>query len=108
MKNDAIYLQHILEAIGAIEFYLADIDYETFIGNTMAVDAVVRQLEIIGEASKNLSEKFTADNVESPLREAIEMRNFLIHEYFGVNTKIVWETYKNDLPILKEFVESRL
>lgn len=105
MKDDNAYLEHILEAINSIESYLSNLDYETFKNNKMAIDAVVRELEIIGEASNNLSEKFKRYNPEMPHREAIDMRNFLAHEYFGVNTKIVWKTCKNNLPELKKFIE---
>ena len=108
MKNDKTYLEHILNAISKIENYISDSDYEAFKNNNMMVDAVVRELEIIGEASNNLSEEFKRDNPAMPLRNAIDMRNFLAHEYFGVNTKIVWETCKDDLVKLKEFVEERL
>ncbi|PIP26928.1 MAG: hypothetical protein COX30_04620 [Candidatus Moranbacteria bacterium CG23_combo_of_CG06-09_8_20_14_all_39_10] len=108
MKNDNTYLEHILEAINSIESYLGDSDYEDFKNNEMVIDAVVRKLEIIGEASNNLSEKFKRENPEMPHRDAIDMRNFLIHEYFGVNTKIVWKTYKNNLPELKKFIKELL
>lgn len=109
MKNNEVYLNHILQAIGKIEVYLKDIkDYNFFKSNNLVVDAVIRELEIIGEASNNLSEKFKRDNLDVPLRDAIDMRNFLIHEYFGVNTKVIWDTYKNNLPKLKEQVEKYL
>lgn len=108
MKSDTTYLEHILEAINVIESYLGSSDYETFKNNKMTVDAVVRRLEIIGEASNNLSEKFKKDNPEMPHRDAIDMRNFLAHEYFGVNTEIVWKTCKNNLPELKKFIEALL
>jgi len=108
MKSDTTYLEHILEAINAIESYLGNFDYEKFKDNKMVIDAVIRELEIIGEASNNLSEKFKKDNPEMPHRDAIDMRNLLIHEYFGVNTKIVWKTCKNNLPELKKFIEALL
>lgn len=72
----------------------------------MMIDAVVRELEIIGEAAKNLSEDFRRKYPKFPLRESADMRNFLIHEYFGVNSKIVWNTCKNDLPDLKKQTEN--
>ncbi len=108
MKSDTAYLEHILEAITTIEVYLKDVSCEEFEGNKMIIDAVIRELEIIGEASNNLSDKFIKDNPAFPAREAIDMRNFLTHEYFGVNTKIVWETCKNDLSVLKSFLKSFL
>lgn len=108
MKSDTAYLEHILEAITTIDAYLKDVSYEEFENNKMIIDAVIRELEIVGEASNNLSDKFIKDNPEFPARDAIDMRNFLTHEYFGVNTKIVWETCKNDLPGIKEFIQDFL
>ena len=108
MKSDVLYLGHILNAISKIEDYISSSNYETFKNNNMMVDAVVRELEIIGEASNNLSEEFKRKNPEMPLRDAIDMRNFFAHEYFGVNTKVVWDTCKDDLIKLRKFVEERL
>ena len=104
MKNDSIYLRHILEAIEKIERYLADVSYEAFIKNDMMVDAVVRELEIIGQAARNVSIKVKEQHPQIPWNKAIGMRNFLIHEYFGVNRKIIWETCKTDLSILKNLL----
>lgn len=101
MKNDRTYLEHILEAIGKINSYLGDVDFEEFSSNDMMVDAVVRELEIIGEASNNLSGDFLRQNPDILFRDATDMRNILIHEYFGVNKKVVWDTCKKDLPQLE-------
>src|SRR3990172_11279451 len=98
MKSDKVYLEHISDAIKAIEGYIGNMTYEEFKGNKMATDAVIRQLAIVGEAANNLSEEFRKNHPDLPFRDAIDMRNFLIHEYFGVNIKIVWETCKNNLP----------
>ena len=73
MKSDVLYLGHILNAISKIEDYISSSNYETFKNNNMMVDAVVRELEIIGEASNNLSEEFKRKNPEMPLRDAIDM-----------------------------------
>ena len=70
----------------------------------MILDAVVRELEIIGEASNNLSEEFREQYSDILWRRMKDMRNFLIHEYFGGNTKVVWDTCKKNLPELKRFV----
>ena len=105
MKNDKTYLAHILEAIESIEDYIKGITFKQFTANKMMIDAVVRELEIIGEASNNLSNKFREQHNNMLWRQIKDMRNFLIHEYFGVNTKIVWDTCKNDLPQLKTFVK---
>lgn len=106
MKSDKIYLEHILDAIKIIEGYIGEMKYEEFKENKMAVDAVIRELAVIGEAANNLSEEFVKNNTDLPFRDAIDMRNFLIHEYFGVNIKLVWETAKDDLPELKKFIET--
>ncbi|MBU4257136.1 DUF86 domain-containing protein [Patescibacteria group bacterium] len=104
MKNDFVYLKHILESIKQIDNYLRDVDYKSFSKDDMMVNATVRCLEIIGEAVNNLSKEFISRHAEIDFRDIIDMRNFLIHEYFGVNKKIVWDTCKTDLPGLKKIV----
>lgn len=104
MKSDTKYLKHIREAIESIEEYLDATTYEQFTSSKMMIDAVVRELEIIGEASNNLSEEFREQYSDILWRRMKDMRNFLIHEYFGVNLKVVWDTCKNDLPALKTFI----
>ena len=66
------------------------------------------ELEIVGEATNNLSEQLRQSHPEIPWRDAIDMRSFLIHEYFGVRTHVVWDTCKNDVPALKGFLEGVL
>lgn len=108
MKNDQTYLLHILEAIEKIQKYLGEISFEEFSSSDMIVDAVVRELEIIGEASRNLSDDFRDQHSNIPLRDATDMRNILIHEYFDVNKKVVWDTCKNNLPQFKGFITKLL
>jgi uncharacterized protein with HEPN domain len=108
MKSDSTYLAHILEAIQTIQDYLEGVSYEQFESNKMIADAVVRELEIIGEASNNLSADFRGRHPDILWRRMKDMRNFLIHEYFGVNTKVVWDTCKNDLPSLRDFIATAL
>lgn len=108
MKDDLIYLQHILEAIEEIEIYLKGIDYDSFIKNNMMINATLKELEIIGEASHNLSDKFKREHPKIPFCEIKAMRNFLIHGYFGVNLKVVWKTCKENLPELKKEIKSIL
>jgi len=108
MKDDVVYLRHILEAIEKIESYVKGAAYESFSRNDMMIDAVVRELEIIGEASSNLSEEFRTEHGDVPWRDAIDMRNFLIHEYFGVRTKVVWDTCREDLPLMKRLLSKFL
>jgi len=108
MKDDTIYLKHILEAIRKIECYLTEVTYDSFCQDDMRIDAVVRELEIIGEASNNLSEKFQKDHSKIHFREITDMRNILIHKYFGVNLKIVWDTCQTDIPALKDCIKKVL
>ncbi len=105
MKDDQVYLRHILDAVEKIETYLGSQTYEFFSNNDMMIDAVVRELEIVGEATSHLSNQLRASHPEIPWRDAIDMRNFLIHEYFGVRTHVVWDTCKEDLPKLKKLID---
>ena len=104
MKDDKIYLRHILDAIDRADSYINDTTYDNFILNDMMVAAVVRELEIIGEAAGHLSESFRKKHSSVQWRKIVAMRNNLIHEYFGVNTEIVWSTCRNNLPKLKVIV----
>ena len=104
MKDDKTYLGHILEAIEKIGRYIEDVGFDEFAENDMMVDAVVRELEIVGEAARNLSETFCQSHPDISLRDAVDMRNFLVHEYFGVNRRIVWDTCHNDLPVFRELI----
>ena len=104
MKDDQVYLRHILDAIGKIETYIEGQTYESFCENDMMIDAVVRELEIVGQATNNLSEHLRQSHPEIPWRDAIDMRNFLIHEYFGVRRQVVWDTCKSDLALMKKLI----
>jgi uncharacterized protein with HEPN domain len=109
MGNDNTYLEHIWEAIVKIEKYLKLVtDFEDFSNNDLVFDAVVRELEIIGEASNKISMEFQKENPDIPWRQMNGIRNTLIHEYFGVNKKVVWETCQHDLCPLKKIVKSLL
>ncbi|MDX9914091.1 MAG: DUF86 domain-containing protein [Candidatus Moranbacteria bacterium] len=105
MKDNIVYLKHILEAIEKIEKYIkhAD-DFEDFFKKDMVSDAIIRELEVIGEASNNISKEFQIKNPGIPWRQMNGIRNILIHEYFGVNKKVVWETCQHDLEPLKKAV----
>jgi uncharacterized protein with HEPN domain len=103
-KDDTIYLRHILDAIVKIEKYTKDIDYKRFIEDTQIQDSVIRQLEIIGEATKHLSDTFRDKYPSIPWKKIAGMRNKLIHDYFGVDIDAVWNTVKDDIPKLKEEV----
>ena len=108
IKDNRLYLGHIRDAIEKIESYIAHVDYEQFAANDMMVDAVVRELEILGEAANNLSPEFSRNHPDIPIRDMIDTRNVLIHNYAGVNTKIVWETCQKDLAELKSKIDELL
>jgi uncharacterized protein with HEPN domain len=95
------FLKDILDSIERIENYVLDLDYEDFSNDQKTVDAVIRNLEVIGEATKNISEEFRNKHPNLPWREMAGMRDKLIHGYFDVMYSIIWETVKNDLPLIK-------
>ena len=104
MKDDTVYLRHIYEAIEKVESYLSDASFESFSQNDMMIDAVVRELEIIGEATGNLSNSFCEKHQQVPWGKVRGIRNVLVHEYYNVDLTIVWDTCKKNLPELKSFI----
>ena len=105
------YLRHVLEAIDNIQDYTAGMDLATFIADRKTCDAVIRNIEVIGEACNNVVKHhpaFAAVNATIPWGFAYEMRNALAHGYFNVDLAIVWQTIKNDLPGLKSQVAELL
>ncbi len=113
MKHDDLrlpdYLGHILEAIERIDRYTEGMDDVAFAQNTLVQDAVIRNFEIIGEASNNISKRysdFTKGHPDLPLAVAYEMRNAVAHGYFKVDLGIVWKTIRDDLQAMKRRVES--
>jgi len=101
-KRDVrVFLEDILESIEKIEEYTANVDEDEFYENTFIQDAVLRRLEIIGEAVKNIPNDFRAKYPDIPWRQIAGMRDILIHAYFGVNLRRVWKVIKEDLPELK-------
>jgi uncharacterized protein with HEPN domain len=107
-KNDIVYLYHILDAISLVEEYTKGMSENEFLSNSMAHDAVVRQIEIIGEAARNISEEFQEKHSKLPWGKMIGIRNKIIHEYFNINYSIVWDTMKDDLPLLKNSIKEIL
>lgn len=99
-------IQDILKAINKIESYIEDMTLSQFKKNELVIDAVVRNFEIIGEASKSLQVAICRQYPEIPWDQMKGMRNILIHECFGVDVKILWHTSKEHLPILKMQLEA--
>lgn len=102
--GDKARLCHILDAIVEIESYLSEADYELFLNNSMMKFACIKQLEIIGEASVQISDEIKMQFSEIEWSQIRGMRNIFVHEYFGIDTKLVWEIIKLDLPDLKSKV----
>ena len=93
--------QEILDAINKIQEYIKGMDYEGFRVSNLVQDGVIRQLEIIGEAAKNLSQDFREKHPYIPWKDMAGMRDKLIHQYFGVDIAGVWDTAEQDIPTLK-------
>lgn len=107
-KADAVYLKHIRDAISRIEEYTKAVGYDDFVKNNLIQDGVIRQLEIIGEATKRLSNEFKNKYPHIAWKDIAGMRDKLIHDYLGVDLEAVWDTVKKDVPLLKKEVKKIL
>ena len=106
IRNDQAYLEHILEAISKIENFTTAISRIEFERDVMMQDAVIRNIEIIGEATKKISKEFTQSHPEIPWNDMAGMRDKLIHDYLGVDIAVVWKTIEIDLPLLKDLISN--
>ena len=105
MKEPIIFLTHILEPINFIEVYLQGVTEEHFHASIEKQDLVLRRLEIIGEATKNLPDEFRERHSDIPWKSIAGLRDVIVHQYFGINFNRIWETVVNLLPILKKQIE---
>jgi len=101
-KDPNFYLVHIIEAISKIYKYTGNLDKHAFLRKEIAQDAVVRNIEIIGEAIKNLPEDFKKKHKNIPWKDIAGMRDRIAHFYFGVDFELVWDTVKKDVPELEK------
>lgn len=106
-KSNQIYLQDISMSIAKIQKYLVGFDYVKFTKHDLVQDGVLRNLEVIGEAATKLDKKFVQENPDFPIKKAVAMRNFLIHDYDMIDFQIVWLTIKKDLPIMKKQIKDK-
>jgi uncharacterized protein with HEPN domain len=104
-RNHLIFLEDILESMNRIETYLTGVTYKQFIENQLLIDATIRNLEVIGEASKYIPEEIKERYPMVPWRKMTGLRNILIHEYFGIDEENVWEIASNNLPQTKQEIE---
>jgi len=102
------YIEDTIGAMDKATNFIKNMSYEKFIRDDKTVFAVVRALEIIGEAVKNIPDDIRKDYPEIPWKDMAGMRNKVIHEYFGVKLKIVWKTVKEKIPPLKPIFEKIL
>jgi len=106
MKDDKIYIEHILQSIDRIESYLIGKDHQSFSNDFMLQDAVVRQLEIIGEVTKRISKDLRNKNPQVPWSDMAGMRDILIHDYIDVDIEIVWKTASESIINLKNLLQN--
>lgn len=99
-RNWKMRITDILECIAKIRRFTKGYSFDDFQGDDKTIDSVLRNLEIIGEAARHVPAEIRARYPELPWAEMLTMRNIVIHEYHGVNLKIIWQTVKEDLPAL--------
>lgn len=101
MRDTKLFLEDIIQSIDHIDSFIAGISYEEFILDEKTSSAVIRHLEIIGEASKNIPDSIRTLYTDIPWKNMAGLRDRLIHGYFGISHKIIWSTCKNFLPQIK-------
>ena len=94
MKDSKLYIRDIIESMEKILDYTKGLDFDGFVENRMAYDAVIRNFEIIGEAARNIPDEIASKHPEIPWSDMVGMRNILIHSYLGIDDSIVWNTVK--------------
>ena len=106
--DNTVFLKHILDCIGKVERYLQGYDFEKFQNDELVTDAVVRNVEIIGEASNNLTRDFRSKNPNIEWQKIIATRNRIVHGYATVDMEIIWNITQSNLPSLKTEIEKIL
>lgn len=107
-SRDKARLEHILSAIGRVMRYADGKSFDDFVKDDMMYYAIVKNIEIMGEASNMLTVEFRENHPDTPWKLVNGMRNYIVHEYFQVDNQVVWDVVTNDLPILKEQIENYL
>jgi len=102
------YLRDMIDAINATEQFILGFDFATFETDQKTIFAVTRAVEIVGEASKQISKEIRETYPSVPWKEIAGMRDKMIHQYFGINLKILWNTAQKDFPLLKQQIQQIL
>lgn len=100
-KDYLDYLQDIVDSINETEEFTTGLTFDGFVQDRKTINAVIRSVEVIGEAAKNISQSLRDQYSTIPWKKMTGMRDKLIHEYFGVDLEIIWDTIKKELPLLK-------
>ena len=108
LRDYRAYLDDVLEAIGNIEAFTAGLDYDGFVRDTKTVHAVIRDLEVVGEAVKKLPDDVRARRPDIEWKRIAGLRDVLIHDYFGIDHEIIWDVVQNKLPPLRSAIQDLL
>lgn len=108
MREYSLYLKDILDAMGAIEKFVAEMEVEDFKNDDKTSSAVIRKFEIIGEAAKNIPEEIKVKYPDIKWKQMAGMRDRLIHFYFGIKYELVWHTIKDIIPQVKPIIQEIL
>jgi len=108
LRNWRFRLEDINDALDSISEYVENLDYAAWVRDKKTVDAVIRNLEIIGEAATHVPNEIQEQYADIPWYQMKAMRNILIHEYFGVDREVLWRTIQDDIPPLKRKIQKML
>ncbi len=106
IKEDGIYIEHIVNALKKISEYISGKDEASFLKDSLIQDAVIRQFEVIGEATKRISKDFREKHDSIPWKDMAGMRDVLIHDYIDVDIFMVWKTANEDTPVLIKQIQA--